>query len=74
MLVDLARNDIGRVAEYGSVAVPEFTKVVSFSHVMHIISVVTGRLKQGIHPVDALMSAFPAGTLTGARKSARCDF
>ncbi|MFF2904969.1 anthranilate synthase component I family protein, partial [Bacillus velezensis] len=68
MLVDLARNDIGRVAEYGSVAVPEFTKVVSFSHVMHIISVVTGRLKQGVHPVDALMSAFPAGTLTGAPK------
>ncbi|QQF61632.1 anthranilate synthase component I [Bacillus mojavensis] len=68
MLVDLARNDIGRVAEYGSVAVPEFTKIVSFSHVMHIISVVTGRLKEGVHPVDALMSAFPAGTLTGAPK------
>lgn len=47
MLVDLARNDIGRVAEYGSVSVPEFTKIVSFSHVMHIISVVTGRLKKG---------------------------
>lgn len=68
MLVDLARNDIGRVAEYGSVSVPEFTKIVSFSHVMHIISVVTGRLKKGVHPVDALMSAFPAGTLTGAPK------
>ncbi|MCY9107815.1 anthranilate synthase component I [Bacillus atrophaeus] len=68
MLVDLARNDIGRVAEYGSVAVPEFTKIVSFSHVMHIISIVTGRLKDGVHPVDALMSAFPAGTLTGAPK------
>ncbi|MBY8913684.1 anthranilate synthase component I [Bacillus sp. YC2] len=68
MLVDLARNDIGRVAEHGSVSVPEFTKIVSFSHVMHIISIVTGRLKQGIHPVDALMSAFPAGTLTGAPK------
>ncbi|PIK31808.1 anthranilate synthase component I [Bacillus siamensis] len=68
MLVDLARNDIGRVAEYGSVTVPEFTKIVSFSHVMHIISVVTGRLKQGVHPVDALMSAFPAGTLSGAPK------
>lgn len=68
MLVDLARNDIGRVAEYGSVSVPEFTKIVSFSHVMHIISVVTGRLKEGVHPVDALMSAFPAGTLTGAPK------
>ncbi|KMM61397.1 anthranilate synthase component I [Bacillus glycinifermentans] len=68
MLVDLARNDIGRVAEYGSVNVPEFTKIVSFSHVMHIISVVTGTLKSGVHPVDALMSAFPAGTLTGAPK------
>ena len=68
MLVDLARNDIGRVAEYGSVQVPEFTKIVSFSHVMHIISIVTGSLKAGVHPVDALMSAFPAGTLTGAPK------
>ncbi|MGE6629532.1 anthranilate synthase component I [Bacillus sp. NPDC077027] len=68
MLVDLARNDVGRVAEYGSVAVPEFIKVVNFSHVMHIISIVTGKLKKGTHPVDALMSAFPAGTLTGAPK------
>ncbi|MFS0656529.1 anthranilate synthase component I [Bacillus sp. 179-C3.3 HS] len=68
MLVDLARNDVGRVAEYGSVSVPTFTKVVNFSHVMHIISVVTGKLKRGTHPVDALMSAFPAGTLTGAPK------
>ncbi|NPC92799.1 anthranilate synthase component I [Bacillus sp. WMMC1349] len=68
MLVDLARNDIGRVAEYGSVKVNDFGKVVSFSHVMHMISVVTGTLKTGVHPVDALMSAFPAGTLTGAPK------
>ncbi|WP_342467419.1 anthranilate synthase component I [Bacillus sp. FSL W8-0629] len=68
MLVDLARNDVGRVAEYGSVSVPTFTKVVNFSHVMHIISIVTGKLKQDTHPVDALMSAFPAGTLTGAPK------
>ncbi|MGG3624086.1 anthranilate synthase component I [Bacillus gobiensis] len=68
MLVDLARNDIGRVAEYGSVNVPELTKVVSFSHVMHIISIVTGVLREGIHPVDALMSAFPAGTLSGSPK------
>lgn len=59
MLVDLARNDVGRVAEYGSVSVPTFTKVVNFSHVMHIISIVTGKLKQDTHPVDALMSAFP---------------
>nr|P18267.2 RecName: Full=Anthranilate synthase component 1; Short=AS; Short=ASI [Bacillus pumilus] len=68
MLVDLARNDVGRVAEYGSVSVPTFTKVVNFSHVMHIISIVTGKLKRDTHPVDALMSAFPAGTLTGAPK------
>ncbi|MFJ5965078.1 anthranilate synthase component I [Bacillus sp. NPDC093026] len=68
MLVDLARNDVGRVAEYGSVSVPVFTKVVNFSHVMHMISIVTGKLKQDTHPVDALMSAFPAGTLTGAPK------
>ncbi|PAC67091.1 anthranilate synthase component I, partial [Enterobacter cloacae] len=54
--------------EYGSVSVPTFTKVVNFSHVMHIISIVTGKLKQDTHPVDALMSAFPAGTLTGAPK------
>ena len=67
MLVDLARNDIGRVAEYGSVAVPEFTKVVFFTCDAHHLCC-NLRLKQGVHPVDALMSAFPAGTLTGAPK------
>ncbi|WP_085505531.1 anthranilate synthase component I [Thalassobacillus devorans] len=68
MLVDLARNDIGRVAEYGSVKVPEFMVIGRFSKVMHIISKVTGKLRSGIHPLEALYSAFPAGTLSGAPK------
>ncbi|MBM7553754.1 anthranilate synthase component I [Thalassobacillus pellis] len=68
MLVDLARNDIGRVAGYGTVAVPEYMTIGRFSKVMHIISKVTGKLKEGIHPIDALYAAFPAGTLSGAPK------
>ncbi|MBD1378608.1 anthranilate synthase component I [Metabacillus arenae] len=68
MLVDLARNDIGKVAEYGSVSVPLKQKLVRFSHVMHLISKVTGRLKDSYHPVDALLSSFPAGTVSGAPK------
>ncbi|WP_028784930.1 anthranilate synthase component I [Thalassobacillus devorans] len=68
MLVDLARNDIGRVAEFGSVAVPEFMTIGRFSKVMHIISKVTGELRKDVHPIEALYSAFPAGTLSGAPK------
>lgn len=68
MLVDLARNDIGRVAKYGSVKVPVETEIGYFSHVMHMISKVTGQLKENLSPIDAFISAFPAGTLTGAPK------
>lgn len=68
MLVDLGRNDLGRVAEPGTVSVPHFMQVERFSHVMHIVSIVKAKLKEDIHPLDALMSAFPAGTLTGAPK------
>jgi anthranilate synthase component I len=68
MLVDLARNDIGRVAEYGTVEVSEYMTIGRFSKVMHIISKVTGHLKEEISPIDALVSSFPAGTLSGAPK------
>lgn len=68
MLVDLARNDVGRVAKYGSVTVPEQLQVKYFSHVMHMVSVVQGTLRPDLHSIDAFMSAFPAGTLTGAPK------
>jgi anthranilate synthase component 1 len=68
MLVDLGRNDIGRIAEYGSVKVVQFMEVERFSNVMHIVSVVRGRLKQGLHALKALMSCLPAGTLSGAPK------
>ncbi|WP_226666995.1 anthranilate synthase component I [Metabacillus litoralis] len=68
MLVDLARNDLGRVAEYGSVTTPTLMEVGRFSHVMHLISKVTAKLKQEVHPMDALLSSFPAGTVSGAPK------
>lgn len=68
MLVDLARNDIGRVAEYGSVKTPVLMELGRFSHVMHLISKVTGQLKSSTHPIDALLSSFPAGTVSGAPK------
>ncbi len=68
MLVDLGRNDIGRVSEYGSVRVPEFMAVERYSHVMHLVSVVEGRLARGAGPLDALAACFPAGTVTGAPK------
>jgi len=68
MLVDLARNDVGRVSEYGSVRVDGFMEVETYSHVMHIVSRVSGRLRRGIGPLDALRSLLPAGTLSGAPK------
>jgi anthranilate synthase component 1 len=66
MLVDLGRNDVGRVARPGSVRVERLCEVERFSHVMHLVSRVSGELREGLHPVDALRAAFPAGTLTGA--------
>ncbi len=68
MLVDLARNDLGRVAETGSVNVAKYAKVERFSHVMHIVSTVTATLGAGRDAFDLLEAAFPAGTLTGAPK------
>jgi len=68
MLVDLGRNDIGRVAQYGTVKVKEYAKVERFSHVMHLVSEVTGELINGQGAMEALEACFPAGTLTGAPK------
>ncbi len=68
MLVDLGRNDVGRVAELGTVRVTESFAVERYSHVMHISSTVQGRLRAACDAVDALVAGFPAGTLTGAPK------
>jgi len=68
MLVDLGRNDIGRVAEAGTVRIPRFMTVERYSHVMHLVSEVTGRLRERATVVDAFRACFPAGTLTGAPK------
>jgi len=68
MLVDLARNDVGRVARYGSVQVDELMQIERYSHVMHIVSDVTGTLSEGTAAFDALTACFPAGTVSGAPK------
>ena len=68
MLLDLGRNDVGRVAEIGTVKVTESFAIERFSHVMHIMSDVQGELQAGLDAVDALVAGFPAGTLTGAPK------
>jgi len=68
MLVDLGRNDLGRVCGYGSVEVQELMEVETYSHVMHIVSSVTGVLHEGVGPLAALRSVLPAGTLSGAPK------
>jgi anthranilate synthase component 1 len=68
MLVDLARNDVGRVARYGTVVVDELMEIERYSHVMHIVSNVTGRLADGMTAFDALTACFPAGTVSGAPK------
>jgi anthranilate synthase component 1 len=68
MLVDLGRNDLGRVCEFGSVQVEDFMAIENYSHVMHIVSSVTGTLRAGVGALDALRSVLPAGTLSGAPK------
>jgi anthranilate synthase component 1 len=68
MLVDLARNDLGRVCRLGTVTVPELMEVVRYSHVMHLVSRVRGEITDGAGPIDVLRATFPAGTLTGAPK------
>lgn len=73
MLVDLARNDVGRVAAYQSVVVEEYLKVHRYSKVMHITSKVSGNLREDKDGCDALIASFPAGTLTGAPKIRACE-
>jgi anthranilate synthase component 1 len=68
MLVDLGRNDLGRVARAGSVAVTKYMEIEKYSHVLHLVSNVEARLKPGCDALDALRSIFPAGTLSGAPK------
>ena len=73
MLVDLGRNDIGRVSEFGSVKVLEYMKILRFSHVMHIASTVVGKAKRDLKSIDVLQSVLPAGTLSGAPKLRACE-
>ena len=73
MLVDLGRNDIGRISEIGSVKVEKYLSIERFSHVMHIGSTVTGRLAAGKDAVDAIDAILPAGTLSGAPKVRACE-
>ncbi len=68
MLLDLGRNDVGRVAQMGSVRVTEQFQIERYSHVMHIVSNVVGKLREDLTPLDALMAGFPAGTVSGAPK------
>ena len=73
MLVDLGRNDIGRIAEIGTVTVPSYLAVLRLSHVMHLGSVVTGTLREGLTALDAIAAVLPAGTLSGAPKVMACQ-
>jgi anthranilate synthase component 1 len=73
MLLDLGRNDVGRVATAGSVAVTESNTVEFYSHVMHIVSNVVGRLDPRHDAIDALLAGFPAGTVSGAPKVRACE-
>lgn len=68
MLVDLARNDMGKISEFGTVKVTQFMQVQNYSHVMHLVSLVEGRKKGNYHPIDLVSSFLPAGTLSGAPK------
>jgi anthranilate synthase component 1 len=68
MLVDLARNDVGRISEYGSVSLSDFMTVERYSHVMHIVSHVSGELSGDHSPLDVLRATFPAGTVSGSPK------
>ena len=68
MLVDLGRNDVGRVSEFGTVRVKDLMVVERYSHVMHLVSAVEGKLREDLTPIDAFRACFPAGTLSGAPK------
>lgn len=73
MLVDLGRNDLGRVCKFGSVQVEQYLNVLKFSHIMHIGSTVAGEIREGLDAVDAVASVLPAGTLSGAPKFRACQ-
>src|SRR5260370_30648710 len=73
MLVDLARNDVGRVVRYGSEHVDELMTLERYSHVMHMTSQVSGHLRPGLGPIDVLRATFPAGTVSGAPKVRAMD-
>jgi len=73
MLVDLARNDVGKVCQFGSVGVCEYRQIKRFSHVSHIGSRVSGKLRDGVEAIDVIAAAFPAGTLSGAPKKRACE-
>jgi anthranilate synthase component 1 len=73
MLVDLSRNDIGKISKFGSVKVEEYMQIQKFSHVMHIGSTVTGEIKDDLDSLDAIDSILPAGTLSGAPKIRACE-
>lgn len=68
MLVDLERNDLGKIAKYGTVVVDELMVKEVYSHVMHIVSNVRAEIDEGVHPVDVVKALFPGGTITGAPK------
>jgi Anthranilate/para-aminobenzoate synthases component I len=73
MLVDLARNDVGKICRFGSVNVREYRQIKTFSHVSHIGSHVSGKLREGMEAIDVIAAAFPAGTLSGAPKKRACE-
>jgi anthranilate synthase component 1 len=73
MLVDLGRNDIGRVCEFSSISLPEFMKIERYSHVMHIVTSVKGKIRNDKDCFDLLSACFPAGTVTGAPKIRACE-
>lgn len=73
MLVDLGRNDLGKISEFGSVKVEQYMQILKFSHIMHICSTVTGKLREGFTALDAVDAVLPAGTLSGAPKIRACE-
>lgn len=73
MLVDLGRNDLGKISEFGSVKVEQYMQILKFSHIMHICSTVSGKLRKGLTALDAVDAVLPAGTLSGAPKIRACE-